>query len=117
MNFLFGIRQAYRGWKAFLFYIIHTIIAVILSGVLTIPIGASNFESGFRVGQIVALVYTAGLTILVVYQRGLEAKYYGLLVVALPAASLSGVLGLVVPAFLTTRTGMATREKIIDVFH
>jgi hypothetical protein len=127
MNFLFGIERPYPWWKVILFYVSHGIIAVAIGGLLG---GAWSFftesyygdrQTGYTAGWLVAILYSGLLTVLVVNRRNLEGKYYGWLVVTIPVAALLAAFGgMIVPAFLTTRTNatkagvMSRKEGVTD---
>ncbi len=103
MDFVFGLHQRNDVLKAVGFYVIHVIIVIAL-GALAGIVFAKTFGGGQFVGAIVAIVYSTLICIMVVYQRKLPAGYYGFLVLVIPAAVLlGGILGLAVPAVLTTR--------------
>ena len=103
MDFVFGLHQPNSVLKAVGFYVIHVIIAILLS-VAASTVLAHSFESGKMVGAIIAIIYSAMICIMVIYQRKLPAGYYGFLALVIPLAILlGGLLGMVVPAVLTTR--------------
>jgi hypothetical protein len=103
MDFVFGLHQPNSILKAVGFYVIHVIIAILLS-VAASTVLAHSFESGKMVGAIIAIIYSAMICIMVIYQRKLPAGYYGFLALVIPLAILlGGLLGMVVPAVLSTR--------------
>ena len=103
MDFVFGLREPNSVLKAVGFYVIHVVIAILLSVAFSILL-ASSFNGGQFVGAVIAIIYSALMCILVIYQRRLPAGFYGFLpLVILLAVLLGGLLGMVVPAVLTTR--------------
>jgi peptidoglycan/LPS O-acetylase OafA/YrhL len=103
MDFVFGLHQPNSILKAVGFYVIHFIIVLALGAVAGL-LFAKSVGSGQLAGAIVAIVYSTLICIMVIYQRKLPAGYYGFLVLVIPLAILlGGILGLVVPAVLTTR--------------
>jgi hypothetical protein len=103
MDFLFGLHQPNSVLKAVGFYVIHVIIAIVISVGLSTFL-AQSFNGGKIVGAVVAIIYSALICIMVIYQRKLPASYYAFLVLVIPLAILlGGLLGMIVPAVLTTR--------------
>jgi hypothetical protein len=120
MNFLFGIEQPYIWWKAILFYISHFCICVAMAALLGLMLAIETGvkEHAHLTGTIIAVIYSAAMTILVVHQRKLAGKHYGWLVVIVPVAAFSGAIGgMVVPAILTTRTNAKEVAEVVrEVF-
>jgi len=103
MDFVFGLHQPNSVLKAVGFYVIHVIIAIVLSVVFSVFL-AKTFDGGKFVGAVMAIVYSALICILVIYQRKLPGSYYAFLALVIPLAILlGGLLGMIVPAVLTTR--------------
>lgn len=96
--------------QAILFYIVYLFLGLITSALLgaaTAAItGNNSFEQGLTVGQIFAIVYTGLFSAaLLRAKRQLRNGRYLLIGVAGIAAAAAGglLLGLIVPAFLSTR--------------
>ncbi len=106
-----------RNWKeAIGFYLAYLLLAVILGGVfgalLSTSTNAQTFQEGFNaglqsnVGPMVAIIYIAIISVLLLIKRKLYTKfrYLILIVINLILAILGGgLLGLIIPAFMTTR--------------
>lgn len=108
MNFLFDFTQPRSAGKAALFYLAHLVFVMISAAGLAM-IAAGHAQAGSvqsvatAAGQLVGTAYPVVLCVLVVMQRELAPVNYGLALVVLPIAYLTGgVGGLIVPAFLTT---------------
>ena len=112
-----------RNWKeAIGFYLAYFIVGLILGGIggalSSIQSGATTFSEGFSsglgVGAMVAIVYCLVVAILVLAQRKLY-KNFGYVILALLSAILAAfggsLLGLIIPAFMTTRGVSATETS------
>jgi predicted ferric reductase len=115
MNFLFGLNRPNGiGW-AFLFYFVHLFILFaglfLIGMVIAGTMAAMNHGEldglsarGGTIGIIGAIAYCSLLCIWVVYRRKLHPACYAFLLLVIPGAfALGGIVGLVVPAILTTR--------------
>ncbi len=106
MDFLFGLRQPNGIWWAILFYVLHLIILVVptalVGGFLGVIFGPSTGIGGL--GVIAAITYCVLLCAWTIHRRRLHPACYAFVLLVIPAAFiLGGMLGLVVPAVLTTR--------------
>src|SRR3989344_840855 len=104
-----------RNWKeAIGFYLAYFLVGIILGGIggalYGIQLGATTFSEGFNgglgIGAVVGIVYSLAIAILLLIQKKLY-KNFGYIVLALLSGILAAfggsLLGLVIPAFLTTR--------------
>lgn len=97
MELLFGFRQQRSVTQAIIFYLAHLAVVILLGAVLGVAF-SNSFGGGVTVGKIVAILYCSALCVFVVKQRQMAPKYYGSLVIVIPAAAiLRGLLGLLVP--------------------
>ena len=109
-----------RNWKeAIGFYLAYCIVGFILGGIggafSGIQSGATTFGEGFssalRVGAMIAIVYCLAIAILVLVQRKLYKNFWYVILALLGAilAAFGGsLLGLIIPAFMTTRGELVT---------
>lgn len=103
--------QALGFYLAWLFLTI--LVAILLSFIATHTFLASpemmateQFEMGLRIGGVLAIAFCMGLSYVVARAKGAHMEYKTLLLVVLAGllASLGGgLLGLVIPSYLTTR--------------
>jgi hypothetical protein len=122
MALIFDFKQQRTAGRALLFYVGHCLIAIIsggLAGMAVAPYahahGISVHAAAHLAGQLVAIIYSCAVCAIVIIERNLSYKYYALLAVVLPVAFLlGGFAGLVVPAFLTTRQGVADDYQFSD---
>ena len=104
-----------RNWKeAIGFYLAYFLVGLILGGIAgglsSIQSGATTFSEGFSaglgIGQIVGIIYSLIISFVVLIQRKLY-KNFGWVILALLNGILAffgaALLGLVIPAFMTTR--------------
>lgn len=110
-----------RNWKeAIGFYLAYLLVGLILGGISgglsSIQSGATTFSEGFDaglgIGAIVGIIYSLIISFVVLIQRKLY-KNFGWVILALLSGLLAAfggsLLGLVIPAFMTTR-GVTTTE-------
>lgn len=98
----------------YLFYLLLTIVASAIAGGLTGLFVAGGVDLGIRVGTFVAVIVSLALSAAVLSKRGRFAHpgYVLLsLVCALGALFAGGLVGIVAPAFLSTREGQASAEE------
>jgi hypothetical protein len=115
MKALFDFGQQRTAGRAALFYGGHLLIAVLSAALVGIVVGGHAHAHGHSAhsaarsaGQLVGVLYSIGVCASVIMQRNLSYRYYPLIAVVLPVAYLAGAIGgLVIPAFLTTRRGLA----------
>lgn len=106
----FGYRRG--GLEAVGFYLAYLLLVILLSavmgGVAGVASPSNGFEAGVRIGTVIAMIVSLSLSFAVLTRRGLS-RHPGYLVLALASAAgawfLGGLLGVLVPAFLTTRSG------------
>jgi hypothetical protein len=96
--------------QAILFYIVYLFLGLITSALLGAAsaaiTGDNSFEQGLMVGQVFAIVYVGlfSLTLLRAKRQLGNGRYILIGLVGLAAAAAGGLLlGLIVPAFLSTR--------------
>jgi hypothetical protein len=109
MDFLIALRRPNGVGTAILFYLVHLIVIVTFSVAVGAVLGlAGEVQVVKFAGIIIAIWYSTLLGAWVIHRRRLHAASYAfllvvVLVVAPAAYILGGVLGLIVPAILSTR--------------
>jgi hypothetical protein len=102
-----SFKEAIGFYLAYLFLII--LLAALLGGLMGLIAGQEDsFEFGLRVGNIVAIVVTMGISLLILRKKGFLGNFgYIILIIlsGLLAFFGGGLLGLIPVAFLTTRDG------------
>jgi hypothetical protein len=86
LSFLFGLEKPYGNWRAFGWYAAHVLVA----GLLGAAFGGAAFLAGLSadaIGALAGIIYSSVITVLVIAQRKLEGKYYGLLAVVIPVSA------------------------------
>lgn len=112
-----------RNWKeAIGFYLAYFLVGLILAGISgelsSIQSGATTFsegfDAGFRIGAIVVIIYSLIISFVVLIQRKLY-KNFGWVILALLSGLLAAfgglLLGLAIPAFITTRGATTTETQ------
>lgn len=100
--------------EAFGFYLAYLLLALIIGGVVGALLGATSsaktFEEGFQAGSdsmvvpVITLAYVIGLSILIFIKKNLQFRYLILTFVNAIFVIFGGaILGLILPAFMTTR--------------
>jgi len=92
------------------FYIAYLILIALVAGimgaVIGLAIGSGDFETGFRFGNLIAIVSVIGLSFLILKSKNLMGNF-ALILVALLSGVLAyfggGLLGLIPAAYLSTR--------------
>ena len=114
-----------RSWKeAIGFYLAYLLVGLILGGIAgglsSIQSGATTFSEGFNtglgIGQIVGIIYSLIISFVVLIQRKLY-KNFGWVILALLNGLLAffggSLLGLIIPAFMTTRGAITTETQAV----
>ncbi len=104
-----------RNWKEAVgfylaFFLVGVIVGAIAGALVGIQSGAKTFDEGYTAGlgagAVVTIVYSLAIAFTVLIQRKLHANF-GYIVLALFSGLLAavggGLLGLIIPAFMTTR--------------
>lgn len=112
-----------RNWKGAIgFYLAYLLLGFILGGIFgilsTIQSGATTpsegFDAGFKIGAIISIIYPLTISFIVLVQRKLH-KNFGWVILALLSGLLAAfggsLLGLLIPAFMTTRGATATETQ------
>lgn len=119
----FGAERSLKG--AVFFYVVYSVLGFVVTmgiGLVFIPylqldvIGAS--ELGAKLGRAVGIVFSAGLTLLILLEKRLFVRIGYLML--LPLSAVVGVWGgllpsLLVPAFLSTRGVLGAKEEKEEV--
>jgi MFS family permease len=108
-------RTALQAVGFYIAYLVFTIITAALAGmVLGGVTGNNDFEFGKKVGIVVAIVMTLVFSFLILQAKKMTNNYMYLLL-AVVAGILSfvggGLLGLIIPAYLTTRGSDSSSKK------
>lgn len=108
-------RTALQAVGFYIAYLVFTIItAALASMVLGGVTGNNDFEFGKKVGIVVAIVMTLIFSFLILQAKKMTNNYMYLLL-AVVAGILSfvggGLLGLIIPAYLTTQGGASSPKK------
>ena len=98
------------GKEALGFYIGYLVLIVvvgaILGGILGLVLGEESFEIGLRVGNILAILATLGLSFLILSKKKMMNNF-GMILLALLSGLLAfvggGLLGLIPTAYFTTK--------------
>lgn len=112
-----------RNWKGAIgFYLAYFIVCLMLGGIGGALVGIQSevttfeegFESGLGVGVMVAIVYSLAIALLVLVKKKLY-KNFGYVILALLSGVLAifggALLGLIIPAFMTTRGEIITDKS------
>lgn len=115
-----------RNWKeAIGFYLAYFLVGLILAGIaggllIIIQSGVNTFGEGFNaglvIGQIVGVIYSLIISFAVLIQRKLYKNFgYVILVLLNGLLALFGglLLGLIIPAFMTTRGATTTETQVV----
>lgn len=107
-----------RNWKEaigfYLAYFVSIVIVAFLGGVLfAIVSSVTAFSSDSRLGTIIAVLFCFAISCLVLVQRKLY-KNFGYVILTLVSAILAAfagaILGMIIPAFMTTRGASAETQ-------
>jgi hypothetical protein len=112
-----------RNWKeAIGFYIAYFILGLVIGGLVGALSGVLNpsggFDEGLKMGSIVAVLLTLTISTLVLTKRGLSKSFGYIILVPLSgilAILGGGFLGLILPAFMTTREIRKQETKITEI--
>ena len=109
------------GKEAFGFYLAYFLVGLILGGIggalSSVQSGATTFSQGFNsglgIGAMIAIVYCLVIACVVLAQRKLY-KNFGYVILALLSAILAAfggsLLGMIIPAIMTTRGASAEAQ-------
>ena len=108
-----------RNWKeAIGFYIAFLILGLVLGGIAAVFGGASSgnatFNEGVKIGALVSIIYCLLISGLLLKEKRLFKNFVYILlalVSGLLAGLGGGLLGMIIPAFLTTRENGATLDQ------
>jgi hypothetical protein len=109
----FGYKRS--GKEAFGFYLAYLLIILLAAFIIAVTVslatGGTDYTTGTRIGDIIAIIMTLVLSFTVLQAKGLLGNF-GYIVLALVSGILAflggGILGLIPVAFLTTRDGNQT---------
>jgi len=118
--FSFGLQRTTK--QAWGFYLGHLAILIfsgfILGFVYGITQQGSAFNSGISVGVVIAVVYVAVISFFMLKQKGMARKFK-YIILALCGVALSagggGVLGLIIPAVLSTKPSLISASPASPV--
>jgi hypothetical protein len=100
--------------EAVTFYIVHTVLMIIISSIAAFVLGHAGFFDGIDysnmnrvsyLGMLIAFIYSLILSLKVIYQKNIMVgKYIFLSILGAFFALGAGVIGMLIPAYLTMKT-------------
>lgn len=106
-----NLKQAFGFYLAYL--VLLMLVAALFGGFLSLIVGNGTFEFGLRVGNMVAVLTSVGISILVLRDKGLLGRFRNIVLVLIAgvlAYFAGGLLGLILVAYFTTLVPVGDSE-------
>ncbi len=105
--------------QAFGFYITYLVLVMIFSAAAAVLVSmvvnedAGTFSNGVRLGTFVAIIFSIGISFVILREKRLTGFGYNLLAITAGALALlgGGVLGLIIPAIFTTKPSVKAGKR------